>query len=124
MKTFISTILCVVLAFPWAMKVGVTMDFIIRQDYIANNFCVNKDKPEMHCNGKCVLMKTLSLSEKKNEPISLPEISSLEIFSFLVEDFNLKIDMSQMAFGKRLIFYRDQFISFLYTHDIFHPPQS
>ncbi len=38
--------------------------FVINQDYIAKFFCVNQDKPELDCNGKCYLMQKL---EEQNE---------------------------------------------------------
>lgn len=36
------------------------LDYIINYDYIAKELCENKAKPEMHCNGKCHLMKELA----------------------------------------------------------------
>lgn len=35
------------------------LDFVANYQYIKNKLCENKDKPEMHCNGKCYLMKEL-----------------------------------------------------------------
>jgi hypothetical protein len=37
----------------------VYMGFELNQRYIAKELCINQDKPEMHCNGKCYLMKKL-----------------------------------------------------------------
>jgi hypothetical protein len=31
--------------------------FLARQDTISTHFCVNKDRPDMECNGKCFLAK-------------------------------------------------------------------
>jgi hypothetical protein len=31
------------------------MAFELRRDYIAEHLCVNRDRPEMECNGKCYL---------------------------------------------------------------------
>lgn len=36
-----------------------------QQDYAA--LCVNKDKPEMHCNGKCQMDKQLQTSQHKQQ---------------------------------------------------------
>ena len=35
----------------------VCLEFRINQEYIAANLCENKDKPAMHCHGKCHLAK-------------------------------------------------------------------
>jgi hypothetical protein len=34
--------------------------------------CVNKDKPNLHCNGQCAFMKEMAAREKSQEP-QLPE---------------------------------------------------
>mgnify|MGYP003286334102 FL=1 len=44
---------------------------LIVLDYVANTVayieaCINKDKPELKCKGKCQLMKKLQEEEKKN----------------------------------------------------------
>ena len=39
--------------------------FLLNQDEIAEEFCENKDKPEMHCHGKCHAHKELKKMEKK-----------------------------------------------------------
>lgn len=36
------------------------VEYVVLYDYIKNELCVNKDKPEMECNGKCHLMKELA----------------------------------------------------------------
>ena len=33
--------------------------FMLERDYISSKLCVNKSKPQMHCHGKCYLMKEL-----------------------------------------------------------------
>jgi len=41
--------------------------FEFNQKYIAEKLCVNKDRPWMHCNGKCFLMKKLKQVEEKEK---------------------------------------------------------
>ena len=48
-------------------------EYLLNYNYIANVLCVNKDKPEMHCNGKCYLMKKLS---KSANPLNSPKNES------------------------------------------------
>ncbi|MET6996476.1 hypothetical protein [Chitinophaga defluvii] len=45
----------------------VMLDFYINQNYIAKNLCINRDKPQMHCNGKCSLKKKLNEEDRKNQ---------------------------------------------------------
>jgi hypothetical protein len=44
------------------------------QDYFTDNFCVNKEKKEMQCNGRCHLQKQISgqKGEQNKEEISVP----------------------------------------------------
>ncbi len=39
--------------------------FELNRKYIAAELCVNKNKPELHCNGKCYLMKKLKQAQEK-----------------------------------------------------------
>jgi hypothetical protein len=41
--------------------------FNANQKYIASTFCENKNRPWLHCNGKCYLMKKLKQSEEKQK---------------------------------------------------------
>lgn len=34
--------------------------------FITKKFCINKDKPELQCNGKCHLAKQLQIAEQQN----------------------------------------------------------
>lgn len=41
--------------------------FETNRNYIAANFCENKNKPWLHCNGHCYLMKKLKQAEEKEK---------------------------------------------------------
>lgn len=59
-------------------------DYLINiQDYIAS--CVNKDKPEMHCNGQCQMAEKMQEENNndKNNPQTNLEISVV----YFVADF-------------------------------------
>jgi hypothetical protein len=51
-------------------KAFIVVDFYANQDYIAKNLCVNRDKPMMHCCGRCQLRKRLNrdADQDKNNP--------------------------------------------------------
>lgn len=52
--------------------------FYANRDYIAKNLCVNKDKPQLHCEGQCCLKKRLAQEAKKQAPGSSSEQKSKE----------------------------------------------
>lgn len=45
-------------------------EYVINYEYIAKVLCINKDKPEMQCNGKCHLMKELAKASEKELPLT------------------------------------------------------
>lgn len=61
----------------------VVMAFTANQGYISKNLCVNRYVPQMHCNGKCILMK--KMKEKQNseqgQPDGKVEVSTIVISS-------------------------------------------
>lgn len=66
------TALFLLLAFLAATfsKAVIVVDFYANQDYIARNLCENRDKPMMHCCGRCLLRKRLAHEDNqdKNNP--------------------------------------------------------
>jgi len=41
--------------------------FEMNQKYIAAELCINRNRPELHCNGKCYLMRKLKQAEQKEK---------------------------------------------------------
>jgi hypothetical protein len=44
----------------------IKLGYIINPDFFVKN-CVNKTRPKMHCNGKCLVMKKMQEEEKKEQ---------------------------------------------------------
>lgn len=73
------------------------VNYFIDYEYISTVLCINKDKPELECNGKCHLMKEMAQTvddekqlnrDKKNFPVefSVLFLSALDDYSLLKED--------------------------------------
>lgn len=97
------------------------IDFKINQDYIARVLCINRDKPELNCNGNCVLMQKLKTAQEteQSQENQTNKKQSFETFceSLLCFDTRTFPDKPQ-AFKN----YPQLFIS-NYSVDIFHPPK-
>lgn len=60
----------------------VVFEYNFNKDFIAQKLCVNKAKPQLHCKGKCQMMKRLAEEEKQNSSdttnntfkVSIPEV--------------------------------------------------
>ncbi len=95
-------------------------DFKINQDYIAAKLCENRDKPELNCKGKCILMKKLKAAEEKEKKQEQEAHKKTSVDVFLVSE-PLLISFRPHACTKQ----RPQPVSFElsgYQLDILHPP--
>jgi len=66
-KLFITVFLMLIWLCQLSGRYFVMLDFYINQEYIAANLCENRDKPAMHCNGKCHLSKKLKEEDKRDQ---------------------------------------------------------
>jgi hypothetical protein len=58
-------------------SVTIMINYVVNKDYISKNLCENRDKPMMHCNGKCHLMKQLQKeSKKENAPTNSAKVKT------------------------------------------------
>jgi len=95
--------------------------FDINEQYIAQELCVNKAKPDLHCNGHCYLSKQLDKEEKPGSPLSNSSKEKFEIQLFVVS-------VAQIHFAKAIN--KTSFstgISHFHTQEVllncFRPPQ-
>ncbi len=106
-------------------KVWIIISFKINQDYIAKVLCVNRDKPEVLCSGKCVLTKNLKADEEQ-EGKQLPQKSKeqkettycFEVLQWLIDRPNEIAD-----FKKPPTIYRCP-RSVPFVMRVFHPPDA
>ena len=95
-------------------------DYVVNQDYIAEYLCINKDKPEMHCDGKCYVMQMLE--EQRNEKKqNLPSIDLREYPIGFVTVLTLENTTFSPSDLKNTNNYTNKY-SFLNSYQYFHPP--
>lgn len=95
-------------------------DYVINQDYIAEFLCINTDKPELSCNGKCYLMQKLNeQNEEKRQNIPRIAIEEYPIgFVNLILFDTLK---ESTSFSTDSFLYQNNYF-FQYNYSSFHPP--
>lgn len=49
------------------------LDYAINQEFIAEELCENKAKPQLACNGKCYLQNELEKASQEESPTNAPE---------------------------------------------------
>jgi len=104
------------------------LDYAVNYEYISKVLCVNKDKPMMHCNGKCHLMKELAKAadpdasgEKPISPIKKSTVQEQEVLFFQEiksSEINQTYSQNNVAIGDHYSNLYFQQASFF----IFHPP--
>jgi hypothetical protein len=101
------------------------LDFEVRREYIINNLCENKNRPQMHCDGKCYLAKRIaSLDEQEKRQAEKTYMSRLidQVMDQRVYfSFNQQPVLVELL--PRAVFsLRSFFTSRIAVDDIFHPP--
>jgi len=121
LKQIIIYLLLVLFSIKSFEVVIITLQFKLNQDFFIE-ICENKDKPEMHCNGKCHLKKQIQEHEKKeseNEKTLKDKDPSLFLSATLRS--------APIPFYSKQN-YQNRFSNIIYCRlpyfDIFHPPRN
>jgi hypothetical protein len=90
----------------WLRPVMPFIEYEINKKYIAEVLCENKDKPMMHCNGKCYLKKQLKKANDipENEPLSSPSVINIRELITLLYERKL-ISLKQKSITKTVVTY-------------------
>ncbi|MGF6847843.1 hypothetical protein QFZ51_003078 [Chitinophaga sp. W3I9] len=89
-KQMITVLLMLIWLCQLSGRYVVMLGFYVNQEYIAKNLCINRDQPQLHCNGKCHLAKQLREEDRKEHesPWSKTDNRS-EIFYACLPDNNI-----------------------------------
>jgi hypothetical protein len=101
------------------------MGFKLNQQYIAQNLCINRFKPSIHCNGHCYFMRKIRQAEENEKKQSTKENSGRAEVSFFQEPFSISFIEPVISDKESISF---QLVDFKYTsqylNSIFRPPKS
>ena len=64
--------------------------FELNRKYIAENLCVNKDKPWLHCNGKCYFMRKIKEAQEKEQSTEAQAQKNLFQEAFFIKPNSIK----------------------------------
>ncbi|MBI4931444.1 MAG: hypothetical protein HY841_11815 [Bacteroidetes bacterium] len=120
-KQIVSLILVSVFLLQTFSKVIIYTDYYINKDNIAKVLCINKDKPQMHCEGKCHLKKQLEEQDKEEQsPVNpVKEKNEIQLFS----QNNSDIHLFSPSVTNELISYYSFPLSDKHLLSVFHPPK-
>ena len=95
------------------------VEYAINYDYISKVLCINKDKPELQCNGKCQLMQ--KLEKQQDDDFKSLRINIEEYPIGFVELLSVKKEKPLFKNIKKSYSYSNRY-SYLFSNTIFHPP--
>lgn len=100
------------------------IEYAVNKDYIAEVLCINREKPEMECDGKCYLMSSVEDEMDKDAPAQKgsTRIQMEVILAFLQKPFEFKAYTDCLLLHQRLAANYSFNYSFLTTSDIESPP--
>ncbi|MVT10843.1 hypothetical protein [Chitinophaga tropicalis] len=98
----------------------IMLKYKIDQAYIARVLCENRNKPDMHCNGKCYLRKQLQKDEQQQNNGTTGKEKYEVVYADALQTFNLA-PLAPYSFI--IAYYQDPE---LHTplFSFFHPPQA
>ena len=104
--------------------VGYVAYFQLNIDYIVETYCVNKEKPQLQCNGKCHLAKQLTATATPDSESDVAINNLAEsFFPVFYLDYNYnKIANTSFVKESRVSILINQLYSFSLEHTHFRPP--
>lgn len=99
------------------------MDYALNYDYITQELCENRDKPEIACNGKCHLMKELAKYSTDDQDEPKQEKTAKNFTEILFCESITPLDFTPFSVANLSVVDTYQSLYFrLYSTSIPHPP--
>ena len=120
MKKIIFIIVVIILVKP----VLPVLEYVVNYEYISKVLCINKDKPKMHCNGKCHLMQELAKVSDAEKPISSDKKGISQIIEVLFFEEIKSFRIKPIYFGTKEKINKSYSNLYFYLNSssVFHPP--
>ena len=119
MKKIFAYMMLVLIAATSLQQLSILSMCWLSQDYITEKFCVNKDKPELQCNGKCHMKDMVAENtEKDNQTMSHVENILPVFYTELCVD--LPAPLLLQTFTLKL---GDVYLTDAYFDRTFQPPE-
>lgn len=99
------------------------LDYQFNRAYIIQNYCINKNRPQLHCDGKCYLAQRLRAAQEKEEAQSKTVVYKLwlEVFQPITDFSNNRV-LITTVYQLSNYFYKDNYhYSFIFS--LLKPPQ-
>ena len=105
--------------------VAPVIDYLVNKDYIKTVLCINKDVPEMHCDGKCYLKKKLKKASDGNTSKTKTTPNTIKFSDYPIGFVKLFRSVNHMISKKTInkYGYLSQIYSYQFMYSPFQPPE-
>jgi hypothetical protein len=99
------------------------IEYYLQYDYFAKVLCLNKERPELKCNGQCILMQKLKKASQESQPEPFAPAAS----NFNVKDYPLAL-LTDKEVSKQFLHtyvgntHYNLNLPDLLVVEVFHPP--
>ena len=121
MKKIVAILALIGILLQTFSQVVIVAEYYANKDYIAKNLCENRNKPKMHCDGKCCLKKKLAKEGKEQAP-SPNNQKSEQAVTLFYNDTRFEIIPCAAISVTSHFFDRNDLRTFSFYHSVFHPP--
>ena len=89
LKAIVAYMMAITVVLQSLSLLYVECEYNLNKAYVSKVLCVNRDKPQMHCDGKCFLKKELNRNadHQRNEQSTTSSISLILFFEPLMQQF-------------------------------------
>lgn len=128
MKAVVNILLFLLIVMHTTKSIVTFVSFKWNQEYIAETYCENKQRPKLACDGKCYLKKQIEQQQKSEENPLLPKKGQYIFDFFLTEekqwfDFSISEQFIHLVESAKTIFVLNTTLySSLWVHEILRPP--
>jgi len=92
-KRTLSILLLLLFCSQYLIKLSVIINFSLYQEEIIANCCINKNRPELECYGKCYLQKQIRTVDNNTIPHGNSNIKKYqEIDFFIIQDTEISFN--------------------------------
>lgn len=124
LRKIIAILLLTSITLQLCNRVGIIAWFNINQDKVVELFCINKNKPELDCKGKCYLAEKLEEAKQNEAGTTIPgskyKQTSEEILFFeKIALLSIPDSAHQISFSFSKSSYAHQFMM-----SVFQPPRA
>lgn len=119
MKTILTITLAVLLFAQGLVKTYILVSYEVNKAEIARTLCENRNKPKMHCNGKCHLKKQLDEQERREAPAAPNFSENSEVIFCNIFHTAIPVPATSDFSHSGLV---PDHRPLLLSGDIFHPP--